>query len=124
MKRPDGAAPTFCDGEFAGDEFRKALLDRVEALAQRVVFGVGDAGRVVLIVALVVAFELQRQPHVLDLGLRLGEVGDVGELFGFRGSGHGEETHAVAAFSSRSAAALASAVISAPASMRAISSRR
>jgi hypothetical protein len=34
------------------------------------------------------------------------------------------ESYAVAAFNSRSAAALASAVISAPASMRAISSRR
>ena len=29
---PDGAAPTFCDGEFGGDEFRKSGLDGVEAL--------------------------------------------------------------------------------------------
>ena len=67
------------------DEFRKAGLDGVEALAQRVVFGVGNAGRVVLIVALVVALQLKRQPFQLDLGLRLGELGDVGEnvFFGF-----------------------------------------
>ena len=70
------------------DEFGKALLDGVVALAQRVVFGVGDAWRVVLIVALVVPFELQRQPHVLDLGLRLGELGDVGKGFRFCCLGH------------------------------------
>ncbi len=73
---------------FRGDEIGKALLDRVEALAQRVVLGIGDARRVVLIIALVVALELQRKPHMLGLRLRLGEVGDVGKLPGFRGSGH------------------------------------
>ena len=65
------------------DEFRKAFLDGVEALAQRVIFGIGHAGRIVLIVAPVVHLEFQREPHVLDFRLGLGEVGDVGELFGF-----------------------------------------
>ena len=91
LKRPDGAAPTFCDGEFARDEFRKSLLDGVEALAQRVVFGVGDARRIVLIVAPVVPLELERQPHQLDLGLRLGELGDVGERFSVWLFCHGRE---------------------------------
>ena len=64
---------------FRTDEFREPLLDRIEPLAQRVVFGVGHAWRIVLIIALVVPLQLQRQAHVLDLGLRLGELGDVGE---------------------------------------------
>ena len=72
-----------------GDEFRKPRLDGVEALAQRVVFGVGNGRRVFLIVAPVVPLDLERQPFVLDLGLRLGEVGDVGEGFGFWFCYHG-----------------------------------
>ena len=64
-----------------GDEFRKPFLDGVEALTQRIVFGVGDARRVILIVAPVVSLELQRQPHQLDLGLGLGELGDVDQRF-------------------------------------------
>ena len=85
-----------CRADFLGrrlraDEIRKALFDRVEALAQRVVLGVGHGGRVVLIVALVVPLDLERQSHVLDLGLCLGEVGDVAKrcCFGFCCSGHG-----------------------------------
>ena len=66
--------------------------------------------------------DLERQPHQFDLGLRLGELVDGDRSF-LRFRSHGA-THAVAALSSRSAAARASAVISAPASMRAISSRR
>ena len=58
----------------AGDEFRKSGLDGVEALAQRVVFGVRNFRRVFLIVMLVVALELERQPLQLDLGLGLGEL--------------------------------------------------
>ncbi|MHC2628555.1 hypothetical protein ACVME5_001209 [Bradyrhizobium liaoningense] len=78
-------------GRVRGDELGKARLDRVEALTQRVVLGVGDGGRVLLIVALVVPLDLEREPHVLDLGLRLGEVGDVAKrcCFGSCCSGHG-----------------------------------
>ncbi len=64
---------------FAADELRKSGLDGVEALAQRVVFGVRNFRRVFLVVSLVVALDLERQPFVLDLGLGLGEIGDVGE---------------------------------------------
>src|SRR4029079_4164408 len=64
-------------GRVRTDEFRKASFDRVEALAQCVVFGVGNGRRVILVIALVVLFELEREPHVLDPGLRLGEVGDI-----------------------------------------------
>jgi len=66
-----------------GDEIRKAFLDGVEPQSQRVVFGVCDAWCIVLVIAPVVAFELQREPLVLDLGLSLGEAGNVGKLFGF-----------------------------------------
>ncbi len=74
---------------FAGDEFGKPRLDGVEALAQPVIFGVGNLRRVVLIIGLVVPLDLERQPLVLDLGLGLGEVGDVGGGFGFCCLGHG-----------------------------------
>src|SRR6185437_10158968 len=112
-----------------GDELREAGLDGVETLAQRVVFGIGDAGRVLLVVALVVALQFERQSFQLHLGLRPGEFRDFGDngFSGFcchDGCARPGMTYAVAARSSRSAAALASAVISAPASMRAISSRR
>ena len=59
----------------------------------------------------------------LGRGLRLGEVGDSRRAFWLSRLSH-DERQAVAAFISRSAAARASSVISAPASMRAISSRR
>src|SRR5665647_227215 len=55
------------------DKFRKPRLDGVEAQARRVVFGVGNFRRVVLVIRAVVALDLERQPLVLDLGLGLGE---------------------------------------------------
>src|SRR3954452_19057510 len=89
-------APRRCSADFLrrrvrADEFRKALLDRVEAVAQRVIRGIGDGGRVVLVVALVMPLDLEREPHVLDLGLRLGEIGNVAKRCWFRFccSGHG-----------------------------------
>ena len=69
--------------QIGGDELRKAGLDGVETLAQRVVFGVGNAGRVVLVVALVMALQFKRQSFQLHPGLRLGEFCDVGENLGF-----------------------------------------
>ena len=50
-------------------------------MAQRVVFGVGHARRIVLIIALVVPLKLQREPHMLDLGLRFCEFCDVDQRF-------------------------------------------
>ena len=73
----------------ARDEFGKSRLDGVEALAQRIVFGVGDLRRVVLIIGLVVPLDLERQPLVLDLGLGLGEGGEIGRGFWFCCPGHG-----------------------------------
>src|SRR5262249_39719777 len=66
----------------------EAFFDGIEALPQRVVFGIRHAWRVVLIVAPVVSLKLQRQSHMLDLGLRLAELFDVGESFGFCCFGH------------------------------------
>src|SRR5260370_21448116 len=62
----------------AGDEVRKPGVDGIEALPQRIVFGIRDLRRVFLIISPVVALELKRQPFVLDLGLGLGERDDVG----------------------------------------------
>ncbi len=69
----------------AGDELRKSGLDGVEALAQRVVCGVGNLRRIFLVVGPVMALDLQRQAFQLDLGFRLGEGFDVGmdHFFGF-----------------------------------------
>jgi hypothetical protein len=75
LKRPDGAAPTFCDGD--------ELVTNSGNLPQRVVFGVRNLRRVVLVVSPIVAFERERQPLMLDLGLRLGELCDVGGRFWF-----------------------------------------
>ncbi len=105
------------------DQFGKALFDGREARPQRVVFGIGNAGRIVLVIAPVVALEFEREPHMLDFRLRFAELGDVGECCFLRFAGHARLAYE-AALKSRSAAARASAVISAPASMRAISSRR
>ena len=66
----------------------KFCLDRFQPLAQRVVGGVRNRRRILLVVPLVMRFELQRQPHVLDLGLRLGELGYIGEGFWFCYPGH------------------------------------
>ena len=64
----------FLRRRLARDQFRKSRLDGVDALAQRVIGGVRNLRRVFLIVVLVVALDLKRQPLVLDLGLRLGEL--------------------------------------------------
>ncbi len=61
------------------DEIGKLRLDGLQPLAQRVIGGIRDGRRILLVVALVVRLELQRKPHVLDLGLGLGEFGDVDE---------------------------------------------
>jgi hypothetical protein len=63
----------FLRRRLAGDEFGKPRLDGVETLAQRVIFGVGNFGRVILIVRLVVAFDLKCQPCQLNLGLGFGQ---------------------------------------------------
>ena len=72
-KRPVGAAPTFSVRLSSVRRSGKRCLDRAIALAQRVVFGVRDGRRVVLVVALVVLGELRMQPRVLGLGLLLGQ---------------------------------------------------
>ena len=68
-----GAAPTLRDGDFERAQIGKARLDRGVAVAQRVVFGVGDRRRVLLVIALVVRGDLGREPRVLGLRLPVGE---------------------------------------------------
>ena len=136
---------------FQRAQIGKALLDRVVALAQRIVFGVRDGRPVVLVVALVV---LRRSPPCSRACSALAcfaVSSETGTLLGFltamfpswpglsrpstsfrlkskdvdarHKAGH-DDCGYLAALISRSAAARASSVISAPASMRAISSRR
>ena len=68
-----GCAPTRREGESASHQLGKARLDLLVAPAQRVVFGIRDGRRVLLVVALVVRADLGREPLELGLGLRLGE---------------------------------------------------
>ena len=111
---------------FQRAQLRKALLDRAIALAQRVVFGVRDRRRVVLVVALVVRGRAPRaavraRPWPASGRVKLVRLrASVTSALPCRHSGRGHP----AALISRSAALRASSVISAPASMRAISSRR
>src|SRR5216684_1943786 len=79
----------FLRGRFTRNELGKPGLDGVDALAQRVVGGVRDGRRVLLIIALVVALDFERQPFQLDLGLRLGEGVDGGGSFCLCCLGHG-----------------------------------
>ena len=134
-KRPAGFAPTLRRrASPARDQLRKARLDRGVALPERVVFGVGDGRRVLLVVAPVVLGDLGGEPLQLRRRLRFGQLVDwsaglprpdhlrflpivpAGPSFRLRPQ--------AAPFISRSAAARASSEIVAPASMRAISSRR
>ena len=61
---------------FARAQLRKARLDRAVAPPQRVVVGVGDGGRVFLVIAPVVLGDFGAKPRVLGLGLLLGEIVD------------------------------------------------
>ncbi len=79
----------FLRGRFTGNELGKPGLDGVDALAQRVIGGVRDGWRVLLIIVLVVALDFERQPFQLDLGLRLGEGVDGGGSFCFGFCYHG-----------------------------------
>src|SRR5215216_522148 len=124
------------------DELGKTRLDRIVAPPQRVVFGIGNGRRILLVVAPVVRADLLREARKLLLRLRCGQLVDRdvsggacthgkpgSSSLGGRpraawGSAAHEPAHPAAALISRSAAARASSVISAPASMRAISSRR
>ncbi len=60
----DGAAPTCWRRAFAGREFRMLVLDGEKPLPKRVIIGVGDGWRVVLIIAPVVLGDLGREPPV------------------------------------------------------------
>ena len=68
-KPRDGAAPTLRDRLSSGAQVREARLDRLVAPPQRVVFGVRNGRRVLLVVALVVPLDLGLKPRVLALGL-------------------------------------------------------
>ena len=141
----DGCAPTRREGESVAHQRREPRLDLLVAPAQRVIVRVRNRRRIVLVVALVVLADLGREPLELGLGLRLGEIvdGDVAAVRELMVScehckldqwsgvpdsgcppGLDDGIAHPAALIRRSAAARASAVISAPASMRAISSRR
>ena len=57
-------------------QMREARLDRGVALAQRVVVGIRNGRRVVLIIAPVVLGDFGLEPRMLGLGLLLGEIVD------------------------------------------------
>ena len=63
-----------CDGLSCADQLGKRGFDLVVAPAQRVVFGVGDRRRVVLVVAPVVLGDLLREALELLLGFGFGEL--------------------------------------------------
>ncbi len=60
----------------AADQFGKARLDRRVALAQPVVFGVADLGRVLRVVKLIVMRDLGGETGELALCLLLGQQFD------------------------------------------------
>jgi len=61
---------------FERAQLRKARLDRGIALAQPVVFGVGNGWRVFLVIAPVMFGDLRGEPGMLGLGLLFGEIVD------------------------------------------------
>ena len=70
----------FARRRIPADQFRKARLDRVVALAQRVIFRVRYARRIVLVVALVVCGDLACETRKLCLGLLFGQIFRVGKI--------------------------------------------
>jgi hypothetical protein len=113
-----GGAPTLCEGESGRTSSgKRASMARV-ALAQRIVVGIGDDRRILLVVAPVVLGDLARQ--ALELGRRPRRSSRLSTGC-FRRLLHGSQP---ACPISRSAWARASSVMLAPDSMRAISSRR
>ena len=89
-KPRDGAAPTLRDRLSSVRRSGKRASIGVVALPQRVIVGVGDGRRVLLVVALVVRLDLGLQPRVLALGLARrhlvdGELGVPGRLGRFHG---------------------------------------
>ena len=116
-------------GRRSADLFRRAVaarqvgeggLDGLQAAAQRVVVGVGDPGCVVLVISLVVGGDFLSQGVQFSRRFQRRQRvnGDTGGDAGVIG------VHGPAPSSRLSAAARASSVILAPASMRAISSLR
>src|SRR6185295_4701304 len=93
------------------------LFDRLVTLAKRIVFGVRNARRILLVVKPVVLANLAFQPCMFELGFFFAQILD--------GLGRAARAlfHRAAPAISLSAAARASSVTSAPANMRAISSR-
>ena len=76
-----------------GAQVREALLDRLVAPPQRVIFGVRNRRRVLLVVALVVPLDLGFKPRVLALGLTGrhvvdGKLGIAGRSGRFHRPGH------------------------------------
>src|SRR5207245_5657639 len=120
-------------GGIRAHQMREMPLNLLVAPSQRVIVSVRNGRRVLLIIASVVLGYLGGKPLELGRGLRLVQVSDrdfaVGRVHSFHfgravSRRPGMTTNHPAARIRRSAAARASAVISAPASMRAISSRR
>ena len=112
-----GAAPTRLEGLSARTSSGKRFSIVVIAPAQRVVFGVRNLGRVLLVIEPVVMRDFPGQAFQLRLRLGFGQLLDGVFSPGF-------PAHASAPAMSEAAAARASAVTAAPDSMRAISSRR
>ncbi len=68
-----GRRADFQGQRFEGAEIGETFLDGFVARPQRIVFGIGDARPVVLIVALVVLRDFSAQTSVLSLRLFCGE---------------------------------------------------
>ena len=100
-------------GAIGADQMRKRRFQFRITPHQRIVFGVRYLGRVFSVVKLVMLGDLPRQPHQFVRGIRLAQAR-------FDGLAHKIRTYACS--SNRSACARASGVISAPESIRAISS--
>ena len=73
---------------FQRAQLRKARLDRVVTLAQRVIGRIRNGRRILLIIAAVMLGDLGLQPRVIGLGLFFGE--SVDRRFGFFVAGHND----------------------------------
>ena len=61
-------------GAVVADQFREAFFDFVVAQAQRIIFGVGDRRRVILVIAFVVRRDLLGQARQLAFGFRFAQL--------------------------------------------------
>ena len=73
-ERRVGAAPTRFDGRIRADQMRKRRLELAVLAHQRVIVGVGNLRRVLVVIEPVVPRDLLRQPHQAVGGLGFGQL--------------------------------------------------